>query len=164
MAYWACAQLQHQRQALALGMLVRAGFEVYSPRLREWRVGRGGRRQKESALFPGYCFLLVQLQWRHAHYCPGVIRLVMNGLQPAGVPDVVIEEIRVRERNGAIELPRRSLKPGDQVRILSGPFHGHCAIFVGMKPRARVEALLSLLGVQTRVTLRVDDVEALPQS
>ena len=36
----------------------------------------------------------------------------MDGVQSAKVPDAVIEEIRGRERKGAIELPRRLLKPG----------------------------------------------------
>ena len=46
----------------------------------------------------------------------------MDGIQPAKVPDAVIEEIRGRECKGAIELPRRLLKPGDRVRLLAGPF------------------------------------------
>jgi transcription antitermination factor NusG len=54
------------------------------------------------------------------------------GLQPAKVPDAVIEEIRGRERNGAVELPRRLLKSGDRVRLLAGPFQGHLAIYAGM--------------------------------
>ena len=38
--------------------------------------------------------------------------LIMDGVGPAKVSDAVIEEIRGRERKGAIELPRRLLKPG----------------------------------------------------
>jgi transcription antitermination factor NusG len=86
---------------------------------------------------------------------------VMDGLCPARVPDIVIEEIRSRERNGAIELPRRQLKAGDRVRILAGPFRGHLAVYAGMSGRARVEVLLGILGTATRVTLSTRDVEAL---
>jgi transcriptional antiterminator RfaH len=114
MAYWTVAQLQPQREAFALSMLARADFQVYAPRLREWRTMRGGRqKQYERSLFPGYAFLLIQLQWHAARWCPGVVRLVMDGLQPAKVPDAVIEEIRGREHNGVIELPKRMLKCGD---------------------------------------------------
>jgi hypothetical protein len=67
-----------------------------------------------------------------ARWCPGVVRLVMDGLQPARVPDAVIEGIRGRERNGAVELPRRLLKSGDRVRLLAGPFQGHLAIYAGI--------------------------------
>jgi hypothetical protein len=44
-----------QREALALNMLGRADFQVYAPRLRDWRTLRGGRQQQyELPLFPGY--------------------------------------------------------------------------------------------------------------
>jgi transcriptional antiterminator RfaH len=124
MAYWTVAQLQPQRDRLALHCLGLAGFETYQPRLREYRR----ERQTVSALFPGYAFVAIELQWHAARWCPGVVRLVMDGLQPARVPDDVIEEIRGRERNGAVELPKRVVRYGDRVKILSGPFRGHLAI------------------------------------
>ena len=43
---------------------------------------------------------------------------------------------------------------------MQGPFAGHIGLFAGMKPRARVEVLLSLLGSQQRMTLAADAVEA----
>jgi hypothetical protein len=55
MAYWAVAQLQPQRERLALNLLARADFQVYRPRLREWRTMREGRQQQcELPLFPEY--------------------------------------------------------------------------------------------------------------
>jgi transcriptional antiterminator RfaH len=102
MAFWAVAQLQPQRQALALHLLEQKQFPVYAPRLRERRTVRGRREDIEAPLFPGYAFVAIELQWHAARWCPGVIRLVMDGLQPARVPDAVIEEIHGRERNGAV--------------------------------------------------------------
>jgi transcriptional antiterminator RfaH len=82
----------------------------------------------------------------------------MDGAQPAKVPDDVIKEIHDRERNGAVELPRRVLKRGDRVRILAGPFRGHLAIYAGMAAHERVAVLLEMLGRQQRVTLVDRDV------
>jgi transcriptional antiterminator RfaH len=90
----------------------------------------------------------------------GVVRLVMDGLQPARVPDTVIEGIRGRERNGAVELPKRGLKPGDRVRLLAGPFQGRLAIYAGMSGLERIAVLLQILGGQQRVTLAQRDIEA----
>jgi transcriptional antiterminator RfaH len=157
MAYWTVAQLVPQRERFALNMLARADFEVYAPRLREWR----GQHQRELALFPGYAFVLLRLQWYAARGCPGVVRLVMNGLHPAKVPDNVIAEIRSREHDGVIEIARRQLKAGDRVRILSGPFQGHLAIYTGMSGAERVAVLLQILGDAVRVTLACKDIEAL---
>src|SRR5262249_6591032 len=160
--YWAAAQLQPMRERLALHFLAQAGFETYAPRLRERRTVQGRKVVKTPLLFPAYAFVFIQMQWHGARWAPGVIRLVMDGAQPARVPDTVIAKIRARERGGLIEL----LKPpvarlGDAVKILRGPLEGQLAIYAGMKPRARVEVLLALLGSRQRMTLAADAVEAL---
>jgi transcriptional antiterminator RfaH len=160
MPYWACAQVRPQHERLALCTLEVAGYVTYWPRLRELRRRHGRKIEICPALFPGYVFFSVQLQWYRARWCPGVVRLVMDGLQPARVPDAVIEELKGRERNGAIEFPRR-LKPGDQVRILQGPFEGHLAIYAGMSGSERVAVLLQILGGAQRVTLSQRDIEAI---
>jgi transcriptional antiterminator RfaH len=159
--FWACAQLKPQQERLALHFLGLAGFETYLPRLRDHRV-RGGRRVETSPpLFPGYAFVVVQLQWVDACYAPGVVRLVLDGERPARVPDRIIEDLRKRERNGLIELPRaRGLRAGDRLRVLRGPFAGHLALYAGQAPHERVAVLLALLGGQRRVTLPKGDLEA----
>ena len=161
MAYWACAQLMPQRERLALHTLTLAGYVTYLPRLRQHRVSHGRRIETTPALFPGYAFLLVELQWHTARWAPGVARIVLDGAAPARVPDAVIAEIRSRERGGLIELPRPPKhRPGDKVKVLHGPFAGHVGLYAGMKPRERVEVLLAILGGAQRVTLPKEAVEA----
>jgi transcriptional antiterminator RfaH len=159
-AYWAVAQLQPSRTALALNLLTQEGFTVYAPKIREQRLIRGRRARVITALFPGYAFVRIALQWHAACWCPGVVRLVMDGLRPARVPETVIKDIRDRERGGFIELPYRGPERGDRVKILSGPFRGHLAIYAGMSGHERVAILLEILGGQQRVTLLERDVEA----
>jgi transcriptional antiterminator RfaH len=162
MPYWAAAQLQPQRDALALHCLQQAGFETYAPRLREQRTMHGRKVTQTPLLFPGYLFVLIELQWSRARWSPGVVRLVMNGAVPAAVPDSVIAALKARERSGLIELPRAAkFRSGDRVRVLHGPFIGLVGLYAGMKPRERVEVLLALLGGAQRVTLAADAVEAL---
>jgi transcription antitermination factor NusG len=45
------------------------------------------------------------------------------------------------------------MRPGDKVRVVTGPATGQLAIYQGMKPRERVEVLLSILGSTRRVEL-----------
>jgi transcription antitermination factor NusG len=113
MPYWAAAQLQPQRERLALHTLALAGYVTYLPRLRQHRVSHGRRIETTPALFPGYAFVLIELQWHAARWAPGVTRIVLDGAAPARVPDAVIAEIRSRERGGLVELPPR-FKPGDR--------------------------------------------------
>jgi transcription antitermination factor NusG len=166
MAYWACAQLMPQREKFALQMLARARFQVYAPRLREMRTVRDGRRrQREVALFPGYTFLIITNGWYAARWCPGVRDLIRNGDGcPAVVPDAVIDAIRRRERDGAIELPRRTMRLGDRVQILAGPFRGQLALYAGMSGLERCAVLLKIFGAATRVTLAERDIEVLDQT
>jgi transcriptional antiterminator RfaH len=159
--YWAAAQIRPMQERLALHCLALAGFVTYTPRLRVRRARRGRDVEAAPLLFPGYAFVAIELQWRAAHYAPGVIRLVQDGQQPARVPDAVIAELRGRERGGLIELPKpRVLQAGDPVRIRHGPFAGRLALYAGMKPRERIEVLLALLGGRLRVTLPKGDVES----
>jgi transcriptional antiterminator RfaH len=166
MSYWAAARLVPRREALALHCLDLAGYETYLPRLRERRVSRGRRITVTPPLFPGYCFILIQLQWHTARWAPGVATIIRDGERPAKVPDMVIEEIKSREVNGLINLPKPlsapGLRPGAPVKVLTGPFRGFVGALIGLRPRERVEVLLALLGGQTRVTLAKGDVALAP--
>src|SRR5262249_50716426 len=122
---------------------------------------RGRRVVKTPLLFPGYAFVWIELQWSEARWAPGVMRLIMDGVVPAIVPQVVIKAIKAREARGLIELPKpQPARPGDRVRVLAGPFTGHIGLYAGMKPRERIEVLLSILGGSRRMTLAADAVEA----
>ena len=161
MSYWAVARLEPRREQLALRCLGLAGYETYFPRLREHRISHGRRIESRPPLFPGYCFLSVEAQWYAARWSIGVIGLIMDGIKSARVADQIIDDLRKRERNGLIELPKRpGLKPGDLVRILQGPFAGQLGLYAGMQAHERVLVLLALLGGQQRVELAKDDVES----
>jgi transcriptional antiterminator RfaH len=134
-----------------------AGYRIYNPRLRVVRRNFGRKLETQTPLFPGYLFVWIELQWSTARWAPGVRGLVMDGTQPAAVNDRIIAEIRARERNGVVVLPKRELRRGDAVRVISGPLRELTGLVANMKPQERVELLLAALG---RVTLRRDDVEA----
>jgi transcriptional antiterminator RfaH len=161
-AYWAVSRLALNHERLALHCLTLAGFTTYLPRLRERRISHGRKIEVRPPLFPGYLFLQITNGWWDARWAPGTLGMIMGGTQPARVPDAVIEEIRNRERNGLVELPKpRGLRRGDQVRIIRGPFCERIALYAGMNGRERVTVLLTLLGGVQRTTLAKRDIEAL---
>ena len=173
MPFWSVARLQPQRERLALKCLALYGFETYMPRVRETRtssqvvclVGTVRRRrvEVEKPLFPGYCFILIQLQWHGVYSAAGVIRLLMDGDHPARVADTIIDDIRKREVGGIVRLPKPPpFRSGDRVRVVRGPFEGHFGLYDGMAPRERVYVLLSLLGTQVRTEMAEADVVPRP--
>src|SRR5215469_17929199 len=158
--FWCCAQIEPFRERLALHCLGLNGFEVYCPRLRE-QVRIRNRKIVRTLLFPGYTFVLIVSRWWDARWSAGVRRLVMDGELPAKVPDDVIAEIRSRERNGLVELPKpRGLAPGTRVRVLQGPLQEQIGLLAALRPHERVLVLLHLLGGQQRVDLAMNAIEA----
>jgi transcriptional antiterminator RfaH len=161
MAYWAAAQTVAQHEGAAQHFLGLAGYESYLPRLRVPRVRCGRKIETRPPLFPSYLFVRIVNGWWSARWCPHVIRLVAAGDGPAHVADAIVAELKGRERGGLIDLPKSSgLHAGDRVRILNGPFAGHFGLFASMKPRERVEVLLTILGGQSRVELAKSAIEA----
>ena len=158
MSFWACAQLDQRRERLALDCLGLAGHVVYQPRIR-------APHRTSVPLFPSYLFVAIEAQWHAVRWAPGISKVLMNGEEPARVPDRVIEELRAREgRNGLIVLPAartsvhgvQRFESGDTVRISAGPLSGLRGLVAGMKGRQRVEILLAALG---RVELAAAAVE-----
>jgi transcriptional antiterminator RfaH len=159
--FWACAQLEPFRERLAMHCLGLNGFEIYCPRLRQQVRSRGRKIVRTPLLFPGYAFVLIVSRWWDARWSAGVRRLVMDGEQPAHVPDAVIAEIRSRERNGLVELPKpRGFVPGMRVRVISGPLSAQIGLLAVLRPHERVLVLLHLLGGQQRVELALNAIEA----
>src|SRR5215471_5571573 len=154
--YWCCAQVEPRRERLASHCLGLAGYDIYQPLLREQRRSRHGSRKiiVTPPLFPGYLFVWVVRGWWDARWSPGVVRLIMDGVLPARVPDAVINEIKSRERNGFVVLPRsRGFVPGMRVRVIGGPLQNQIGLLGALRPHERVLVLLHLLGAQQRVEL-----------
>lgn len=121
------------------------------------------RSARIRPFFPGYLFVHADLQTlglNAFNWIPGVHRLVSFGNKPSIVPDNLINELRNRmvriEEAGGLVFD--GLKPGDPVRIVSGPFAGYEAIFDMRLPgRERVQVLLAFLGRHPRRIKLGDD-------
>jgi transcription antitermination factor NusG len=137
-----------------------AGYKVYQPLLREHRRSHGRKIIATPPLFPSYLFVWVVRGWWDARWSPGVVRLIMDGLLPARVPDAVINEIRSRERNGFVELPKPRGLVGMKVRVLQGPLKEQIGLLAALRPHERVLVLLRLLGGEQRVELARGAIEA----
>ena len=155
MPYWVVAQVEAGREHAARLLVMRLGAETYLPRIRFRRAGR----VRDEPLFPGYLFTRVIAQWYPIRWTPHVIRLLMDGDQPAPLSDRVVAEIRKHEIDGYVRLPTApKLSPGRAVRILSGQFRGLTGVYAGQSAPDRERVLLQLLGRAVRVELARGDV------
>ena len=125
------------------------------------RRSHGRKIVSTPPLFLGYLFVLVVLGWWDARWAAGVRHLVMDGEHPARVPDAVIAEIKSRERNGFVELPKlRGFVPGMRVQVTGGLLCGQIGLPGALRPHERVLVLLSMLGGEQRVELARNAIEA----
>lgn len=126
---------------MAEHFLKQFGFEVYLPRVRRYQVRYHRRVETLRPYFSGYCFTRIELQWHDVKECPGVIRLVRSWGhdEPVHVPDEVIDALRKRERDGAIDLPnekRGRKNPESATGCTSCP--ARSSAIPGSAPRSRV--------------------------
>jgi transcription elongation factor/antiterminator RfaH len=154
---WYVVQAQPGREQLALVHLARQSFESFCPtRLKTLR--RGHKHVKVKApFFPGYLFVSLDLdseRWRSINGTIGVMRLVAfgSGGRPTPLPRGFVERLhQLNEGNCPIA---GELRAGDRVRVIGGPLDDVCGVLEGASDQQRVTILLSLLGKQTRVSLR----------
>lgn len=155
---WWLAQVRPNSLKIAERNLVRQGFRVFCPL--EMSTRRRGDRfiSTTAALFPGYVFVgsdAGAAPARVINSTYGVSRLVSSSDQtPACVPSAIVAGLMARcDENGLIKAAD-SLAPGDEVRIVSGPFAGFVGSVETLAPQQRVWVLLDLLGGETRVALK----------
>jgi transcriptional antiterminator RfaH len=176
MAYWCAVRSEIQREHVAARFLIQAGYDIYFPRISERRINFGRKIIVYRPLFPNYLFLRVLLPedildgiknghavgWYQAKRTCGVHALIMDGEGPARISEAIINGIKMRERDGLVQLPEAppDFKMGDKVRIISGAMTGHFGLFAGMKGSDRVYVLMTLLGGQSRTTMARSAIEA----
>lgn len=154
---WYLAQTKPGQHKVALNNLHRQGVETFFP-LRSATVRRFGRLQKiVEPAFPGYIFVRFdpeRVSWRTMNSTYGVSRVVsFEPNRPAAVPLDLVEQIQLRCDEAGFLKPLDDLRPGDQVRIVDGPFAELVCSVETLSGGERVRLLLSLMGQQIRVTL-----------
>jgi len=161
---WYALRSKPRKEEVLWRQLRAQEFEVFFPRIRVHPVNP--RSRKLLPYFPGYMFVNVNLdevglstfQWM-----PHAIGLVSFDGEPSTVPENLIVAInkRVEEIAAAGGEFFDGIKPGDTVKINTGPFAGYEAIFDARLPGSeRVRVLIQMLSDRRiPVELRAGQVE-----
>lgn len=131
------------------------GMELFNPQLVRKKRVRSRYREVVEELFPCYLFLKFEhLKYFHlVRYTRGVRRFLGDSTgSPFVVEQALIESIRQRLEKGAIYLDSPTLRKGETVRLMDGPFAGLSGIFLEeMKASDRVLLLLNAIEYQARI-------------
>lgn len=160
--HWFCIKTKPRLEATAKRILIRdTGIEVFCPMLRFERARKSGRVKVTEAMFPGYLFGFFNYRASHRHVAAsiGVSHIVKFGGIPAVLHQEIIQSLReavVSEET--VEIPT-CIQPGDEVKLLQGPFAGVRALVTQVMPaQARVKVLLELLGMEREVVVEAGSV------
>lgn len=161
---WYVAYTHASSENKASDHLRRQGFEVYLPRTRRWRRHARRREAVLGPLFPRYLFVgfdITQVRWRSIFSTVGVSTLLCNGDVPITVPSNVVEQIRFAEDAGVFDESSTlgGMRPGDQVRVMQGPFTDVIARLQSLVSSQRVRILIELLGRQVPTVVDVHEIE-----
>ncbi len=155
---WYALNSKPHSEKIVYDALLARGIEAYLP---AWQPPqRSTRARGPRPFFPCYLFAHADLDaigLSVLQYLPGVRRLVFCGDQPARVPQVAIDRIRVRLaelEHSFTDAEGEPLFPGDRVVITDGPLAGLEAVFDRrLSSDARVRLLINFLQHGTRVEI-----------
>ena len=160
---WVLAQVKPGGFDLARRNLERQGFETFMPM--QMVTGRRATRfqSKLRPLFPGYLFVATDgdaAAWRPLNSTYGVARLVrFDAHRPARIPAAFIDGLKARTDAAGVLHSVRDLTPGDQVRVVQGPFANTLGRILAAPDRDRVVILLELMGQEVRAEIGGRSVE-----
>ena len=147
---WFCLRAEPKREHLAATALRRRfGIECLSPRLRFRKLTRRGPVWFVEAMFPGYLFARFAYSSLHraVESSHGVRSIVRFGNRLATVPENAMMALQAKGGTEEIVTVDLSLKIGQPVQFIEGPFEGLEVVITQLLPaRQRIRVLLEFLG------------------
>lgn len=161
-AGWYVAQTKPNAERAAVRRLWRQEFTIHLPWLTVRTTRRGQRVDLREPLFPGYLFILLDLElerWKAVNSTRGVQTLLPAADAPRPIPTKKIEELYEGERDGLFAVPPAPI-PGTLLRVYRGTFVDQI-VEVLAAGADRTKCLLGCFGQRTVISLPTDDLTVL---
>lgn len=141
-------------------------FRVLVPTEERVYVKDGKHKKVKRKVFPGYVLvemILDDQSWYVVRHTPGVTGFVGAGNSPIPLSEREVQEIFAKigkeQMKPKVEI---DLKPGDVVRVKSGPFEGQAGTVVEVVPeKGKVKFSVTLFGRETIVEADYNDLTKL---
>lgn len=162
-----CGVRAEKKAADKLGEM---GFRVFHPTMVEERKHRFSTKTVETIrpLFPRYLFVREfpmddHLSWYLIRKTEGIQSVLLINGAPAKVPGEVIVDLRAAQTNGLWDnrMPKKgSIRAGQTVRIIDGPFAGHMALVKACVSEKTANVLMNLFGGERQARVPIDAIRA----
>lgn len=153
---WICVHTAPHKEFAAAMNLDKQGYRSFVPKIT--KTVRHARQTKVTSVAFFSCYLFVVLEpamqaWRPITGTFGVRSLILENQRPKPVPSGVVESlIELTNDAGSLDF-RDALSPGQQVRLLSGPFADLVGTLARVDSRDRVAVLLSIMGGERLISV-----------
>ena len=132
--------------------------EVLIPTEQVVELVKGKRRTSSRKFYPGYILVQMELAddtWHLVKDTPKVTGFLGGRDTPAPVTDEEAEQIMNQVEAGKLKpQPRYLFEPGDEVRVIDGPFTNFTGTVEDVKPeKGKIRVLVSIFGRPTPVEL-----------
>lgn len=146
---WFVVRSLPKQEGKAENNLRRQGYRIFLPRMS--RTVRHARKLRTvlSPVFPSYMFVILDPgrdRWRAINSTMGVASMIMNLERPKPVPFGVVEHLIERTTAGFAVQASPTLREGDPVRLISGPFANAVGRLERLDANDRVKVLLDIMG------------------
>jgi len=150
MKNWFVLNTKPKKEQQVERLFVEGGIQVYFPKYLH--------EKKIKPFFPGYGFIYFDFpaQYQLVRYTRGVKRIVGHDTGPIPMDLEIIEQIKVREIEGYIELNKFGESPdvGDEIEVMEGALKGLRGVFRReLADRDRVLILLNYVSYQGQLII-----------
>lgn len=146
--------------------LAKKSIDVFLPKITVRSKRRDRKAMIRVPLFPGYLFVRTNLA-PESHLeivkTAGAVRLIGSKLGPVPVPEETIDSLKIMVTGDHPVTTGTSLKKGDKVLVVSGPFVGVTGTFIRYGGKGRVVVNIEALGQYAGVEVSEDEIEIIPK-
>ena len=154
---WYVAYTCARHEKRVVQQLADRGIPSLLPVYRSIRRWKDRKKELEMPLFPGYCFVQMDLRQKTILLqLPGVVDLVMFQGKPAPVSPQEMQAVCLSAGSAGLQ-PHPYLRIGRRVRVQHGPMTGVEGILVRWKDRMRIVISVSL--IQRSLAVEVDEAD-----
>jgi transcription antitermination factor NusG len=159
---WFALWTRSRHEQVVREQLTSKQIETFLPTRPTWRRWKDRKKKIDWPLFPGYCFARFNpAEPLPVLRCTGVVSIVSIAGQPAAIPDVELESIRLLTSSELPFDPCPLIHEGMTVEVVHGPLRGVVGVLVRKDAhRSRLVLSVNLIGQAVSVDVDAADVRA----
>jgi len=159
---WFAVWTRSRHEQTVREQLESRNIEAFLPTITRWSRWKDRKKKIDWPLFPGYCFARFRPEETlPVLKCNGVVNIVSFEGQPAPVPDVEIESVRLLVGSDLQYDPCPLVHEGMMVEVIHGPLKGIVGRLTRKDAhRARLVLSVNLIGQAVSVEVDAADVKA----